>query len=196
VRGAAFEKGEARLTLDTVGLPKAGGREPRCKRLPPAVQLTLTGFPPAADGASVTARVDDVIPTPDAYLRAKGTAFDRAPGGPPAEVASELADASGDERRLAREVETWPRPLLSVDPVYLDTSGRVRYEGLVELEAVVGTDGRLYRPQLKTPLGPAHETAVLGALPFWRFEPARRRDKAAAGARVPLRLVFHINKKQ
>jgi hypothetical protein len=139
----------------------------------------------------VTARIDELLLTPEAYLRAKGTAFDRPSGDPPSEVASQLPDASQAERRLGRTVVAWPRRLLFVDATHRDPSRRARHERLVGFEAVVGTDGRLHSPQVKLSIDPAHEAAIQGALSFWRFEPARRTD-APVGARVPLEIVLRV----
>jgi len=191
VRSVAFETGTVRFALETVGLPRVGERRVTCKRLEPEIQLALTGLPSGSVTPEVTARVDEVLLTPEAYLRARGSAFDHPPGDPPAEVASQLADASESERRLARGVQAWPRRLLSVDSTYRDPSGRMRYERLVAFEAIVGTDGRLHRPKLKTSLDAAHEAALMNAIPFWRFEPARRVD-APVGARMPLEIVFRV----
>jgi hypothetical protein len=191
VRSVAYDKGEARFALETVGQPKVGERGVTCKRTEPAIQLVLTGFPSGPPTPEVTARIDEVLPTPEAYLRAKGTAFDRPPGEGPAEVASQLTDANDGERKLARRVVAWPQVLLSVDPAQPAPKGRPHYERLVDFEAVVGPDGRLHRPQVKTSLDPALESVVLGALPFWRLEPARRADTPVA-ARVALRLVLRV----
>jgi hypothetical protein len=162
-----------------------------CKRLEPDLQLVLTGFPSGPVTPEVTARIDEVLLTPEAYLRAKGTAFDRPPGQAPSEVASKLSDANEGERRLARATVAWPRPLLSVEALSPAPKKGAHFERLVTVEAVVGTDGRLYRPAVKTSLDPAHEAAVLAALPFWRFEPARRAD-APVGARVSLELALRV----
>ena len=191
VRRAAFETGAARFSLDTVGLPNAGGRDPTCKRMQAGMQLAITGFTSSPEVSEVTARVDEVLQTPEAYLRSKGVAFDRPSGKPPTEVASEVADATQEEQTVARDVTVWPRMLLSVNPFYRDPKRRVRHEGLVEAEAIVGTDGRLHRPRLKTSLGDAYEGTALSALSFWRFEPARR-GGVPVGARIPLRLVLRI----
>lgn len=191
VHSVSFERGTARFTLETLGTPRLGEQVVRCKRVEPEIQLALTGFPAAAAAAEVTARVDEVLLTPEAFLRAKGTRFELPAGEAPAEAASQLPDADATERRLARTVVTWPRVLLSIDPSHHDPAGRVRYQGLVEVEAVVGTDGRLYRPHVKTTLGDAHEGPVLSALSFWRFEPARRADSPVA-ARIPLQLAYRV----
>jgi hypothetical protein len=191
VRSVAFEKGEARFALETVGQPKVGERRVTCKRIEPTIQVALTGFPSGAVTPDVTARIDEVLLTPEAYLQAKGTAFDRPPGHAPTEAASKLTDANDGERKLARGVVDWPRPLLSVDVASRAPKGHARYERLVDLEAVVGTDGRLYRPLVKSSLDPPLERLVVAALPLWRFEPARRAD-APVAARVALQLVLRV----
>jgi hypothetical protein len=191
VRSVAFEKGEARFALETVGQPKVGERAVTCKRIEPAIQLALTGFPSGPATPEVAARIDEVLLTPEAYLQARGIALDRPPGRAPTEAASKLTDANDDERKLARGVVAWPRLLLSVDLAHRAPKGRAHYERLVDLEAVVGTDGRLYRPLVKASLDPALERLVVGALPIWRFEPARRAD-APVAARVALQLVLRV----
>jgi hypothetical protein len=191
IRSVAFDKGVARFALETLGLPRVGEHRVSCKRLEPDLQLLLTGFPSGPVTPEVTAGIDEVLLTPEAYLRAKGTAFDRPPGQAPSEMASTLTDANEGERRLARRTVAWPQRLLSVDPIARAPKKSPHFERLVTVEAVVGTDGRLYRPAVKTSLDPAHEAAVLSALPFWRFEPARRGD-APVGARVSLEAALRV----
>jgi hypothetical protein len=191
VRSLVFDKGEARFALETLGQPKVGERGVTCKRTEPAIQLRITGFPPGPPTPEVAARIDEVLLTPEAYLKARGTAFDRPAGVAPTEVASRLTDANNEERKAARGVVAWPRVLLSVDPTHRAAKKSARFERLVAIEAVVGTDGRLYRPQVKTSLGPAHEAVVLSVLPLWRLEPARRAD-APVGARVSLELRLRV----
>jgi hypothetical protein len=191
VRSVSFASATVRFALETVGLPRMGEQRVSCKRLEPAIELALTGLPAGPVTADVTARIDEVLLTPEAYLKAKGTAFDRPAATVPPEVASQLPDGSESERRLARAVVAWPRQLLSVVATYRDPSGRARHERLVGFEAVVGTDGRLYKPQVKVSVDRAHDAAIQNALSFWRFEPARRAD-GPVGARVPLEIVLRV----
>ena len=191
VRSVAFANATVRFALEAVGLPRVGERRVSCKSLEPRIELALTGLPAGPVTADTTALIDAVLLTPEAYLKSKGTAFDRPAGTAPTEVASQLPDASEAERRLTRAVVAWPRQLLSVDATYRDPSGGARHERLVGVEAVVGTDGRLYKPQVKVSVDRAHEAAILGALSFWRFEPARRAD-APVGARMPLEVVLRV----
>jgi hypothetical protein len=191
VRSVAYADGVARFSLETVGLPRVGERRVSCKRIEPVRSLAITGLPAGPVTPDVVARIDELLLTPEAYLKARGVAFDRPLGEVPSEVASQLPDASESERRLARVVVAWPRPLLSVDATYRDASGRARHERLVGFEAVVGSDGRLYKPQVRASVDRPHEAAIQGALSFWRFEPARRAD-GALGARVPLEIVLRV----
>jgi hypothetical protein len=191
VRGLGFDKGTVRFSLESVGQPQSGGRRPRCKELQPGMQLVFTGLDPDGVTTKTTTRIDAALLTPEEYLRRKGGRFDRAQAAapPPSEVASQLPDASDSERRLARAVVAWPRPLLSVEALHHDASGRGLHERLVGVEAVVGPDGRAYRPVVKssidrTPPGGARDGAPAVAL---RAGPARRRSarrpRAARGCR-------------
>ena len=189
VKSAVLEMGTGRFSLETVGVPNVGGRDAQCKRLQPSVELTITGL--SSTPADLLAQVDEKLETPEAYLRAKGGAFDRPPGKAPGEVASELFDASAEERKLARAVTSWPQVLLSVSPVSRAPAKRVRTQAFVEFEAVVGTDGRLSNPRLKASVGDANEAAVMSSFAFWRFAPARRGD-TPMGARISLRTVLRV----
>jgi hypothetical protein len=189
VRSAAFQKRGALFSLETVGRPAVAGREPRCRSIQPAVQLLVAGLTPAS--ADLATRVDAVLMTPEAYLISKGVAFNR----PVAEMVKEIAspDAAGtvSEALLGRKVKAWPRVLLSVSPYVHDASGRLRQESEVEFDAVVGTDGRVHDPKLKTTLSEAHQSVVLSALSRWRYEPARTADTPVA-ARISSRLNLRI----
>jgi hypothetical protein len=191
VRAAAFDRGTARFSLETVGLPKLSGREASCRRVQPELELVIAHFPAGSGAAEVSARVDTVLQTPEAFLAANGVRFDRPPGEDPTEVASNETFATNTEASLGRHVTAWPLPLLTVDPWFHARGGKLRQQSEVELDAVVGTDGRLHRPHLRTALSDVHESSVVRALRFWRFEPARRSD-APVAARIALRPVLHI----
>jgi hypothetical protein len=180
-----------RFRLETVGLPRTGERALGCKGLQPGMQLTLTGIGPGPVTPDVTARIDQVLLTPEAYLRTKGIAFDHPAAEATSDVASQLPDAGDDERRLARMVVAWPQPRLAIDCTYHDPSGRPGYERLVPFEALVGVDGKLRQPHVKGSPDPRYEAALEAALSLWRLEPARLRDRPV-GARVALETVFRV----
>jgi TonB family protein len=190
IRTVTYDRGTARFGLDTIGLPKAGDEAPRCKRARPGLALLVQGLE-GLEASEVRIRVDGMLQTPEAYLESKGVSFDLPPDEVPTEVASKVVSAGAAEQALGRHVTTWPRALLSVDPWYYDASGRVRQEGEVEVEVIVGTDGRVYQPKVRTGMGASHERAVLRVFPLWRFEPARR-EAGPVGARILLNPALRI----
>jgi hypothetical protein len=188
VRAAAFVKGSARFSLETLGVARTRSRETGCRRLQPEQELVITGIQTAAPAGVV----DAVLQTPEAFLAANAVRFDRMPGPEPVEVASNETFATSGETLLGRRVTAWPVPLVAIDPWFRAPSGRVRrQQSEVEVDAVVGSDGRLHRPQLRTALSETQESSVVRSLRLWRFEPARRGD-APVAARVALRPVLHI----
>lgn len=189
VRSAGFQKGGALFSLETIGRPAVAGREGRCRRVQPVVQLLVAGLTPAS--SDLVARVDAVLQTPEAYLATKGVTFDRPPGEMGKDIASPDILAAAPEAVLGKKVKAWPKVLLSVSPYVHDTTGRIRQESEVEFDAVVGTDGRVHDPKLKTALSEAHQAVVLSALSRWRYEPARTADNPVA-ARINSRLNLRI----
>jgi len=190
VRGAGFQKGGALFNLETIGRPAVSGREPRCRSIQPAIQLMVAGL--GAGSSDVASRVDAVLQTPEAYLASKGITFDRpAVEGTPKEIASPDLAANPAEATLGRKVKTWPKLLLSVSPYAKAPTGRVKQESEIEFDAIVGADGRVHDPKLKTGLSQAHQDIVMSALSRWRYEPARTAD-APVAARVSSRLNLRI----
>lgn len=182
VRAAAFERGTARLRLHTVGRPRIarrGPRQERCRDDRPQTELSVSGFEPGASAAELEAGLGPVLQTPEAYLRAHGLAFDVPAAASPAAPTPDHFVTSRPERRFWAEA------------VYQDPARRVRHEGAVEFEGVVGADGRLHDVRLLTALNPEHEESVRRVLPLWRFEPGRR-GKERTPVQVRERLVFRI----
>lgn len=196
VRQATFENGTATFTLEALGVARVEGKPGSAGSRGPCGTIsgflvTVAGFAAGDDVAAVRADIGKVLATPEAYLVARGVLFDRPEGPEPRQTASQERDATPEERSLARQVTSWPRALLLVDPAYRDPSGRVRHEGELEFVVVVGEDGRVHAPQLRTALSAAHEEHVIRTLSLWRFEPARRAEGPLA-ARVLGRTTLRV----
>lgn len=191
VRSAVLDKGSPRLVLDAIGTANTEKGRGRCRAIPRTITLSLTGF--GNDSGPIVGRLDQVLPTPEGYLRAYGIAFDRPAGSEPALFAAspDQREASDQERRLEGRLTTRPRRLFWVDPIYRDPRRAVQYEGEAEIEGVVGVDGRLYRTSVRGSLDKAHVAAVKRVLPMWRFEPGLT-GKEPTAAHVLSRLVFRI----
>ena len=176
--------------LETLGTPNVEKAPARCKALPETIALSLTGYE-ADPPPQVTGRLDQILPTPEGYLRAYGITFDGAATGEPSLAANSATNAPDEERRMGRRVTTWPRRLLWIDPVYHDPRHVVHHEAEVEFEGVVGGDGRVYRPKVVGSFDKEHVAAMERVLPMWRFEPARA-GADPMPAHFASRLVFRI----
>ncbi len=190
VRDAAFQKGVVQLRLQYLGRPRIEGRHSRCRRQVPEIALRITGFQPDEPGEVVTTVVGRLLPTPEAWLATRGIRFDLPPSGEPTLVADRSTVGKEAEMRLGRQVARWPRRQLWVEPAYADP-GKVKHEGEIEITGIAGSDGRLYRPQILTPLDEVHQRQIGRAFPLWRFEPARKGNEPVA-ARVTERTVFRV----
>jgi hypothetical protein len=182
VRQARFDRGSAVLTLDPVGRPrlaKRGARQERCGPDQEQVLLTVSGFDAAASTADIEGPLGGILQTPEAYLAGHGVTFDIAAGKPPAEPTPE------------HFITTRPVRLLWVDTIRRDPGRHIHHEGEVEIEGVVGADGRIYDSRLLTTIGSEDEQRVRALLPLWRFEPGYK-----GGDRIPVkvreRMVFRI----
>jgi hypothetical protein len=191
VRQAALEGGTLRLTLSHVGRPNLPAR-PRarggaCEPAPDTV-VTVTRV---GSAEAFSSTIDTLLPTPEQYLKASGTPFERDKGSAPAVAAADGPGTTGDERALAFRVKTWPVPLLTVDadfPAGKQVGGR---ESEVDFVGVVGTDGRLYAPKVVTPLSEEHVKQLLRAFEIWRYQPARS-DTAEVPAKVNGKAVLRL----
>ncbi len=195
VRTISADKGSVRLGLALLGRPRLG--EARggysCKVFVHEIAVTIGGYG-ASDGTpQMTADIDQLLVTPEAYLALNGVLFDLPGGGTTKPIADPGVSAPAEERKLAREVKSWVRPLLSVEPTYFDPRRKVRHQGEVSFTAIVGTDGRLHEPRLTSVLaGESQDEQVLRALSLWRLEPARKADRAPVPSRLQGRTVLHI----
>lgn len=182
VSSGAFEAGTARLTLQVLGRPRMvarGSRQERCAHDQPQTLLTVSGFDAGASASDLETALGQVLQTPEAYLKTHGLTFDLPAGTtPPTPVPDHTVTAK-------------PERLIWADADRQDTTGRVRYEGEVEVEGVVGLDGRLYDAKVITALSAEQESSVRSVLPVWRFRPGRRANDAAA-VKVREHLVFRI----
>jgi hypothetical protein len=179
------------LRLEHLGQPRSEGWRGRCRRQVPEVALRITGFPPDASADAVRSVIGRLLQTPEAWLAVRGIRFDLPPSPEAPKLAADRSTVAAEaEMRLARDVTRWPRRLLWIEPAY-SHPGKVKHEGELEIAAIVGPDGRIYRPQVKTPLDVAHERLIERSFALWRFEPARKGSEPVA-ARVTERTVFRV----
>jgi hypothetical protein len=182
VKSAAFDRGSVRLTLETIGRPRTetrGVHQERCGEDQVQIVVNVSGFQPDASAAELDAALGRMLQTPETYLRGRRIKYD-----PPA--AAGLAVPEPVARFSAA-----PTRVLWADAIRKDPAHRVKHEAEVEVEGVVGTDGRFYQAKVVTPLSREHEDSVLRVIPLWRFQPAKRGEDAVA-VKVRERMVFRI----
>jgi hypothetical protein len=193
VTRAAWTGGVLRLDLEHLGRPRlaAGPAGGPCGP-PAAYAVTATGLA-AGDGVEgVDRALAGRLVTAEAFLAARGIAFDRKPVDAPGVPA--MLDAPGttaEERSLGRKVKTWSKPLVTVPAELAQGDKKRRLESEVEFAGIVGPDGRLHQPSVTTRLADAHRERVLQTLSLWRFEPALTADGPVA-SRVSLRTSLRI----
>src|SRR5262245_53603327 len=66
-----------------------------------------------------------------------------------------------------------PKIVRSVDPKYASDGSPAKLRGIVEVEAVVGTDGTVSRARVAQTLNPRFDKSALEAVRRWVFEPGR-----------------------
>lgn len=189
VKRATLTGGVLRLDLEHIGRPSVAGQNPPggCGAPPAAYGLAVSGFGGGDGAEAVEESLAKVLVTPEAFLAARGVAFDRAPVEDPGIAAGpDVPGSTAEERSLGRKVTAWPKALLSVSPEVLVGRKELRRESEIEFAGVVGPDGRLHRLKVTTPLSAGHQALVERALGLWRFEPAAGPDGAVAG-KVALR---------
>lgn len=186
---AAWTGGVLRLDLEHLGRPRLEGAPAGRNACgpPAAYAVTVSGLA-SADGADgVETALAGRLVTVEAFLAARGIAFDRKPVDAPGVAATlDRPGTTAEERNLGRKVKSWSKTLVSVPAELAVGDKKRRLESEVEFAGVVGPDGRLHQPSVTTQLTDAHRARVLQALALWRFEPAQTPDGPVA-SRVALR---------
>ena len=90
-----------------------------------------------------------------------------------------LGGIGGDVYRIGGGV-TAPRPIYDPDPEYSDEARKAKYQGVVVLWVVVGTDGLPKDVRVARSLGLGLDEKALDAVRKWRFEPARMDGRPVA----------------
>ncbi|HET9317634.1 MAG TPA: hypothetical protein VFQ51_18720, partial [Vicinamibacteria bacterium] len=197
VKRAALADGVLRLDLEHVGRARLAGATGKdvaaaCGVPPSAYGVAVSGFASGDEAAAVEESLARLLVTPEAFLQARGTAFDRAPVSDPGIAAShDVPGSTAEERSLGRKVTAWPKALFSVSPELFVGRKEMRSESEVEFDGVVGPDGRLHGVKVTTPLAASQVAAVERALALWRFEPAATKE-GPASAKVSLRTSLRV----
>jgi TonB family protein len=85
-----------------------------------------------------------------------------------------------------------PEAIYSPEPSFSDEARKAKFQGIVMLMVVVGTDGRPYNIRVRQSLGMGLDEQAIAAVKNWRFRPATdvpwstRRDADRRAGRLSL----------
>jgi protein TonB len=111
------------------------------------------------------------------------------PGGDPNGVPGGVPGGAGPSDGNALQPDEIYRPggevslpelLERIDPVYPDTSRKLRQEGTVLLEAVITSSGMVEQVRVLASRGPLLDGAAVSAVRRWRYRPATLNGRAVA----------------
>jgi protein TonB len=158
----------------------------------PALEAAEAPAPPVAPAAAAprepAAASTQEAPAPVAPPRATGARGVEVDAPPRADAdATPQPPVAAAQRELAP-----PQVVLRVDPAYPQLARQRRIEGWVELDFLVGTDGRAQDIRVvESSPNAMFDTAAMRALERWRFEPARR-GTVAEPMRSRTRITFRL----
>jgi TonB family protein len=84
-----------------------------------------------------------------------------------------------------------PIPTYSPDPDYSDEARKVKHQGTVILNVIVGTDGRVHNPKIVRSLGMGLDEKAIEKVLIWRFDPARK-DGRPVAVEVNVEVSFNL----
>jgi hypothetical protein len=194
IRQASLQGGTLRVTAVHLGQPRLEGVAPRRGKpcaVVPQTTVVVGGFASGDEASAMEEELGRVLQTPEGYLATSGVAQPAASEVVEGVAATGVGTSTAPERNLARQVTAWPKRLLWVDAAVPAPKKGLRREAEVEVQGVVGTDGRLTDSKVLSPLAEEHLSVVRRSLGLWRFAPARAGEKCIA-ARTSARLALRM----
>ncbi|HEX3154943.1 MAG TPA: TonB family protein [Candidatus Angelobacter sp.] len=73
-----------------------------------------------------------------------------------------------------------PRPIFTPEPEFSEEARKAKYQGVVVLNIVVGTDGRVHNPRVVRSLGMGLDEKAIEGVKTWKFDPSKRDGRAVA----------------
>jgi len=102
------------------------------------------------------------------------------------------AGAMRPETRVQlRKGVTPPRPLFTPEPEYAEAARQQRYQGLLVLEIIVDSAGKVRAPIILRPLGMGLDENAVNMVLTWRFDPAKVDGKPVAVA-MNIEVAFNL----
>jgi periplasmic protein TonB len=86
---------------------------------------------------------------------------------------------------------TVPEPIYSPEPSFSDEARKAKFQGIVQLMVVVGSDGHVYDIRVRQSLGMGLDEKAIEAVRNWRFRPATLNGQPVA-TQIAVQVDFHL----
>ena len=84
-----------------------------------------------------------------------------------------------------------PRALYTPEPEFSEEARKAKYQGVVVLTIVVGTDGRVYSPRILRSLGMGLDEKAIEGVKTWKFDAARK-DGHPVAVEMNVEVAFNL----
>jgi len=84
-----------------------------------------------------------------------------------------------------------PRPIFTPEPEFSEEARKAKYQGVVVLNIVVGTDGRVHNPRVVRSLGMGLDEKAIEGVKTWKFDPSKK-DGRNVAVEMNIEVAFNL----
>jgi len=84
-----------------------------------------------------------------------------------------------------------PRAIYTPEPEFSEEARKAKYQGVVVLNIIVGTDGRVHNPRVVRSLGMGLDEKAIEGVKTWKFDPSKK-DGRAVAVEMNIEVAFNL----
>ncbi|HEY1528078.1 MAG TPA: TonB family protein [Candidatus Angelobacter sp.] len=84
-----------------------------------------------------------------------------------------------------------PRAIYTPEPEFSEEARKAKYQGVVVLSIIVGTDGRVHNPHVVRALGMGLDEKAIEGVKTWKFDPSKK-DGRAVAVEMNIEVAFNL----
>jgi TonB family protein len=84
-----------------------------------------------------------------------------------------------------------PRAIYTPEPEFSEEARKAKYQGVVVLNIIVGTDGRVHTPRVVRSLGMGLDEKAIEGVKTWKFDPSKK-DGRAVAVEMNIEVAFNL----
>ena len=84
-----------------------------------------------------------------------------------------------------------PRAIYTPEPEFSEEARKAKYQGVVVLSIIVGTDGRVHNPRVVRALGMGLDEKAIEGVKTWKFDPSKK-DGRAVAVEMNIEVAFNL----